>query len=266
MRYRAYDRRIFLQLLAAAGVSVAGAGQALAAPRRRQPLVMIDPGHGGIDPGCIGAGHVFEKTVTLAIAQELARQLESAGRCRVLLTRTDDVFVSLTDRVKRARTVNADLFLSIHADSLPEEQMRGASIFTLSEKASDKEAAAVAARENSADTVARRIAGIDLSRHPPEVSDILFDLARRETNNLSLHLAQDLVTELGRRVRLLDHTHRSAGFVVLKAPDIPSVLVESGCLSNPVEERLLQQTAYQKKLATGLRQSIHDYFERAAVI
>ena len=184
----------------------------------------------------------------------------------MLLTRTDDVFVSLTDRVKRARTVNADLFLSIHADSLPEEQMRGASIFTLSEKASDKEAAAVAARENSADTVARRIAGIDLSRHPPEVSDILFDLARRETNNLSLRLAQDLVSELGRRVRLLDHTHRSAGFVVLKAPDIPSVLVESGCLSNPVEERLLQQTAYQNKLATGLRQSIHDYFERAAAI
>ncbi len=133
-------------------------------------------------------------------------------------------------------------------------------MFTLSEKASDREAAELAAHENRADL----IAGIDLSRHEPAVSEILFDLARRQTNNLSIRLARQLVLELGREVRLLNNTHRSAGFVVLKAPDIPSALVELGCLSNKEEDRLLQQVAYQRKLATSLVRSINDYFDFVA--
>jgi N-acetylmuramoyl-L-alanine amidase len=261
------DRRGFLRLLgtAAASVAVAGWSQAFAEPRRAAAaaprLLMLDPGHGGVDPGCIGAAGTYEKDITLALGLELARQLEVTGRYRVALTRKDDEFVSLIDRVERARAAGAELFLSIHADALPEEQMRGASVFTLSEQASDKEAAALATRENNADLVAGWVAGVDLSHHTPEVSSILFDLARRETNTASLRLAQDLVTELGSRVTLLNHTHRAAGFVVLKAPDIPSALIESGCLSNHEEERLLQQASYQRKLVAGLLQSINDYFE-----
>ena len=140
--------------------------------------------------------------------------------------------------------------------ALPDERMRGASVFTLSEQASDRDAAALAQRENHADFVA----GVDLSRHAPEVSNILFDLARRETNNQSIRLARAVVTELGRRVQLLNHSHRSAGFAVLKAPDIPSTLVEIGCLSNRDEEALLQSLPYQRKLTVGLMQSLNDFF------
>lgn len=263
------DRRGFLRLLGvtAAGACVTPWGQALAEPRRGSRglrLVALDPGHGGVDPGCIGLSGAYEKDVTLALAQELGRELEATRRYRIALTRQGDEFVPLGERVARARAAGAELLLSIHADALPEEQWRGASVFTLSERASDAQAAALAARENSADLVAGPVAGVDLSRHAPEVSNILFDLARRETNNLSLRLAQELVTELGKRVRLLDHTHRSAGFAVLKAPDVPSALVETGCLSNREEERLLQQESYQRKLAAGLVQSINDYFDTVA--
>ncbi len=217
---------------------------------------MLDPGHGGIDPGCIGASGIFEKDIALATAQEFARELEATGRFRVKLTRSDDEYVPLSERVARARGAGADLMLSIHADALPDEHLRGASVFTLSEQASDRAAAALAARENRADFVA----GVDLSRHAPEVSNILFDLARRETNNESIRLARDLVSELGRRVRLLNHSHRSAGFAVLKAPDIPSALVEIGCLSNHEEEALLQLPTYRRKLAAGLAKSVGDFF------
>jgi N-acetylmuramoyl-L-alanine amidase len=218
---------------------------------------MLDPGHGGIDPGCIGSTGIYEKDIALATAREFARELEATGRFRVKLTRDDDEFVPLAERVERARAANADLFLSIHADALPDERFRGATVFTLSEQASDREAAALAARENQAD----HVAGIDLSRHSPEVSNILLDLARRQTNNDSIRLARDLVSELGRRVQLLQNSHRSAGFAVLKAPDIPSALVEIGCLSNRQEEALLQLPAYRKKLAAGLSKSVGDFFE-----
>lgn len=245
---------------AAAGVSVLGTHKAKAATPRglgRRHLIMLDPGHGGIDPGCIGCTGVYEKNITLEAGLELARALEATGRYDVKMTRRTDEFIPLETRVARARAAGAELFMSIHADALPEEALRGASVYTLSAKASDREAAALAARENGADYVA----GVDLSRHAPEVSNILLDLAQRETNNESIRLARDLVTELGRRVRLLDHSHRSAGFVVLKAPDIPSALVEIGCLSNRDEEGLLQRTAYRRKIATALLQSINDYFD-----
>lgn len=256
-------RRALLRLLG--GAALAGSvPQAFAEPRPKPAvkthLIVLDPGHGGIDPGAISVSGTYEKEVTLATAREVARQLEATKRYRVELTRADDEFVSLQDRVAHAHAVNGDLFLSIHADALPNSSVRGASVFTLSEKASDKEAAALAAHENKADL----LAGIDLSRHEPAVSNILFDLARRQTNNLSLRLARQLVTELGHDVKLLNNSHRSAGFAVLKAPDIPSALVELGCLSNKDEDRSLQQSAYQRKLATSLVRSINDYFDFVA--
>jgi N-acetylmuramoyl-L-alanine amidase len=257
----ALHRRLVLRYAGAAlGAGVAGWRPARAATRRSRPLVMLDPGHGGNDPGCIGLSGIYEKDIVLETALEFAHQLEASSHFRVRLTRTADEFIPLPGRVERARAADADLLLSIHADALPDEHMRGASVFTLSEKASDREAAMVAARENKSDFVA----GVDLSRHAPEVSDILFDLARRETNNESIRLARDLVAELGRRVKLLNHTHRSAAFVVLKAPDVPSALVEIGCLSNREEEALLQLPAHRRKVVAGLVQSVDDFFNSAA--
>jgi N-acetylmuramoyl-L-alanine amidase len=158
-----------------------------------------------------------------------------------------------------AQNAGADLFMSIHADANPDHHVFGASVYTLSEKASDAEAAALAARENHYD----RVAGIDLSQHEPIVNEILFDLARRQTNNMSQRLAQAVVHELSSEVALLDNTHRSAAFVVLKSPDIPSALVELGCLSNRNEERELRAASHRRKLALGLARSIDDYFARA---
>jgi N-acetylmuramoyl-L-alanine amidase len=221
-------------------------------------LIVLDPGPGGVDPGAIGVSGIFEKQISFATAGEVARLLEATKRYKVVLTRSDDEFVPLEDRVARARAARGDLLLSIHADAIPNSTVRGASVFTLSERASDAEAAALAQRENKADL----IAGIDLSRHPPEVGSILLDLARRQTNNLSIVLARKLVAELGREVRLLNNSHRSAGFVVLKAPDIPSVLVELGCLSNRDEEKQLRVASYQKKLAVGVVRSVNDYFDQ----
>jgi len=260
-----YDRRAVLRLLA----GLAGSGLALPAlsepqtaakAARKTHLIVLDPGHGGLDPGAIGYSGIYEKEIALSTAQELAKLLEATKRYRVLLTRTGDEFVALQERVSFAHGAGGDLFLSIHADALPNAAVRGASVYTLSEKASNREAAELAARENKADL----IGGIDLSHQEPVVSEILFDLARRQTNNLSIRLARELVVELGHEVRLLDNSHRSAGFAVLKAPDIPSALVELGCLSNRDEERQLQQDSYQRKLALGLLRSINDYFEFVA--
>ena len=166
----------------------------------------------------------------------------------------------LRERVAKARVLRADLFLSLHADALPNVAMRGLSVFTLSATASDREAAVLADSENR-DVVA----GVRLSRQPREVGYILIDLARRQTDNLSLELAHEVVAALGRAVILLENPQRSAGFVVLTAPDIPSALVELGCLSNPVEERLLQQPLYQRRLARGLAQAVAAYFKSQAM-
>ena len=260
MTFHLLNRRRFLGA-AGTAASIFAAPWAHAKPRLKR-LVMLDPGHGGIDPGCIGATGVYEKDIAFATTLEFARELEATGRYRVKLTRVDDEFVALADRVARARAANADLFLSIHADALPDERFRGATVFTLSEQASDREAAALAARENGADLVA----GVDLSRHAPEVANILLDLAQRETNNESIRLARDLVTELSRRVQMLQNSHRSAGFAVLKAPDIPSALVEIGALSNRQEEALLQLPSYRRKLAAGLVKSVGDFFESGAQV
>ncbi|HEX3863003.1 MAG TPA: N-acetylmuramoyl-L-alanine amidase [Stellaceae bacterium] len=276
MRDDVIARRALLAL--AAGVILAGGlgGAAEArsarksglhrhAPRhRRMPMhvpkplhtVAVDPGHGGPDPGAISPHHVYEKNITLPVARELARQLEASGRYRAVLTRHGDTFVPLRKRVERARAKHADLLLSLHADMLPDATVRGLSVYTLSEEASDHEAAALAARENKDDFVS----GVHLSRQPRVIGAILLDLAQRQTNNASQMLAHAIVEDMGHAVPLLDTPHRSAGFAVLTAPDMPSALVELGCLSNPDDERLLQQHAYQRRIATALMRSIDDFF------
>lgn len=256
------ERREIFRALAGLGCALAAtrASHAFAKPRRRSrqtPLIVLDPGHGGADPGAIGVSGVYEKNIALATALGAARKLESTRRYRVYLTRKDDVFVPLRERVARARAAGGDLFLSIHANALPIARLRGASVFTLSETASDEEAAELATSENKADLVA----GIDLSRQSPEVSEILLDLARRETNNQSIRFARELVAELRRHVALLHNGQRSAGFAVLKAPDVPSALVELGCLSNREEERLLQRASYQHVMAASLIRAVDDYFD-----
>jgi N-acetylmuramoyl-L-alanine amidase len=225
-------------------------------PVRRAPTVVIDPGHGGADPGAISQDGVYEKEIVLATAREFARALAARRTYRVVLTRSADEFLPLRERVARARACKADLFLSIHADALPDTGVRGLSVFTLSAQASDREAAALAVSENRADLVG----GVNLSRQPRDVGKILLDLTRRETSNLSITLARDLIAQLGREAVLLDRPWRSADFAVLTAPDIPSALVELGCLSNTAERRLLQQPAYQQRLARGLVRAVVAYF------
>ncbi len=258
-----YGRRQLMRLLSGGAVALifsSKSSQIWAETARRiagKPrTVMLDPGHGGQDPGAIGVRGTREKFVALDTARAVGKLLEGTGRYRVLMTRVDDEYIPLQGRVEKAQAAGADLFISIHADANRNHRIRGASVYTLSEKASDAEAADLAARENNSD----RVAGIDMSKHEPIVNEILYDLARRETNNLSQRFAQALVGELGRQVLLMDNTHRSAGFVVLKAPDIPSALVELGCLSNAYEERELNQAKYQQKLAQSLARSVSDYF------
>jgi N-acetylmuramoyl-L-alanine amidase len=257
VRRRELGAIVFCGLAEWALDSVSAQAAARAAPPvRRVPTVVIDPGHGGVDPGAISANGVYEKDIVLATARELARQLAATRRFRVVLTRSTDEFLPLRERVARARAWKADLFLSIHADALPERELRGLSVFTQSLQASDREAAALANTENRADLVA----GINLSRQPREVGNVLLDLTRRETGNLSVAFARRITAELAREAVLRDRAQRSADFAVLTAPDIPSALVELGCLSNPVEERLLQQRAYQQKLARGLVRAVEAYF------
>jgi N-acetylmuramoyl-L-alanine amidase len=196
------------------------------------------------------------------MALELRRQLEATGRYRVALTRNSDEFLALRDRLALARAYDADLFISLHADSERSADVRGLSIYTLSETASDEEAAALASRENRADL----IGGIDLSRERPQVASILIDLAQRETMNRSVAFARMVVAELSREIDLLPtRPHRFAGFAVLRAPDVPAVLIELGYLSNRVEERRLQSVGYRRDLARGVVRAIDHYFVEGRV-
>src|SRR3954451_16628143 len=189
---------------------------------------MLDPGHGGKDPGAIGISGTYEKQVALSAAFELKRQLEAHGRYRVALTRTRDAFIPLEDRVAKAQEHGAALFVSMHADALSDHSVRGASVYTLANTASDAQTAALAQRENSAD----RFGGANYNA-PPEVARILASLVRRETRIGSGRPAHNLVGHLDRELPMLPNPERHAGFVVLKAADIPSVLVEMGFMSNP---------------------------------
>lgn len=221
------------------------------------PMIVIDAGHGGIDPGALGVSGVYEKQITLEVARALRDMLEATGRYQVRLTRDGDSFVQLRDRIAIARAADADLFLSLHADAHQTTDLRGASVYTLSENASDEEAAALAAKENKADL----IAGVDLSSESQVVTGILIDLAQRETKNHSVQFARLLIDAIGGEAHLLRNTHRFAGFAVLKAPDVPSVLIELGYLSNVEDEALLRSSEYQAKLGRAIVEAIDAYFE-----
>jgi len=219
-------------------------------------VVVLDPGHGGIDPGTIGRGGTHEKRLTLSFAVELKRRMEKTGRYHVVLTRDRDVFLELRERIAAARDAGGEIFLSLHADSIADKKVRGVSVYTLSETASDAEAEALATKENKADV----IAGVDLSHNSTEVNSILIDLAQRETMNNSGKYAQMLIDELRDDVALLRRTHRFAGFAVLKAPDVPSVLVELGYLSNGKEEKLLRRSRYRAKIIDAIVRAADTYF------
>lgn len=225
----------------------------------RKKIIVIDAGHGGNDPGALGAGRLKEKNITLAASRELKRQLEKTGKFKVYLTRDNDRYIKLYKRVAIARMRKADLFLSLHADSIDKPNVRGASIYTLSDKASDKQTAKLAARENQSDL----IAGVDLTHEDKDVANILLDLAMRDTMNQSKFFANTVVDQMRRNgVRILERPHRYAGFAVLKAPDVPSVLFEMGFMSNRSEARLLNTTEYRQKIASALVDSIKAYFEK----
>ena len=221
-------------------------------------MIVLDPGHGGIDTGTHGLDGELEKDVVLTFATEVRDKLAQSGKYRVLMTRTDDTFVPLNERVRLARSHNASLFISIHANSLPkkEGQAEGATVYTLSEHASDAEAARLADDENKADV----IAGVDLTAEPDDVANILVDLAQRETKTFSLQFAHSTVKEFKTIARLHKRPLESAEFVVLKAPDVPSVLIELGYMSNRSDLNHLVSTEWRTKTATALAQAVDDFF------
>jgi N-acetylmuramoyl-L-alanine amidase len=224
-------------------------------------VIVIDPGHGGVDPGAIGISGVHEADVVMAMARELRRRLEATGRYKVVMTRERDHIVRLRDRIRIARESEGELFLSLHADSLVRNRaIDGAQVYTLSEKASTREAARLATKENRADI----LAGVDLSNQEDVVTAILIDLAQRDTNNKSMRFADILMGKLGAVTDLTRRRPSHAGFVVLKSPDMPSVLVELGYLSNREDERRLTDPKYLAKLAGALVDGIDAYFDPAA--
>jgi N-acetylmuramoyl-L-alanine amidase len=224
----------------------------------QRPVVVIDPGHGGIDEGTRSQSGETEKSIVLEFAKALQSRLVATGKYHVLTTRADDTYISLGDRVRFARANKAALFISIHADALPRRDgdAQGASIYTLSDTASDAEAARLADAENRADV----IAGVDLTTEPDDVADILIDLAQRETRAFSSQFARTLSGELKNVARLHKHPLKSAGFRVLRAPDVPSVLVELGYVSNRDDLKLMTSTAWQSRAADAMVQSVNTYF------
>jgi len=220
------------------------------------PLVMLDPGHGGKDPGAIGISGTFEKHIALATALELKRQLEASGRYRVELTRTRDVFIPLDGRVDRAQQRRAALFVSMHADALSDHSVHGASVYTLAQTASDAQTAALARQENSAD----RFLGHQWQDASPEVAKILASLVRQETRLGSVQIARNMVGSLHQDLPMLENPARHAGFVVLKAADIPSVLVEMGFMSNARDEAALRQDAHRKMVAQAMQRAVDAFF------
>jgi N-acetylmuramoyl-L-alanine amidase len=229
------------------------------APKSGPPVVVIDPGHGGIDSGAIAPSGVEEKAVVLAVAKRLAEKLERTRRFRVILTRYDDTFLPLNERVQMARMNQASLFISIHADSLSrrEGDARGASIYTVSDKASDAEAARLADKENRSDA----IAGLDLSGKSDDVAGILVDLAHRETKNFSGLFARTLAGRMEAATPMHSSPLRSAGFAVLRAPDVPSVLIELGFLSNAQDVKLLTSSEWRDKVTDAMTEAVRNFFQ-----
>lgn len=254
-----------------------GASQITAAPRaadpgpaaiskrdRVKPLVIIDPGHGGIDPGAASASSLKEKMVVLAVAQKLKDQLTAGGRYDVRMTRSTDVFISLDQRLQMSRDLDADLFVSLHADSIAKKGtakiVRGATVYTLSEQASDEEARRMAEKENNSDAVA----GLQTAKFEEtgEVRNILIDLLKRETSNFSADFSNTLVKQLGSAISMSARPQRSAAFKVLRQADTPSVLVELGYMSHPEDEKLLNSAVWQRRVAASIGSAIDSYFSK----
>jgi N-acetylmuramoyl-L-alanine amidase len=232
-------------------------GQSGSARADRKFTVVIDPGHGGIDGGAESSNGTVEKAITLAFALELKRKIGQSGAYDVYMTRETDAFLSLDERVTIARQHEADLFISIHADTIRLKGVRGATVYTVSDKASDAEAAALADRENLSDA----LAGIELDEANHQVADILVDLIRRETHTYSVTFARSLVGKLSTTVEMINNPHRSAGFRVLRAPDVPSVLVELGYLSNSKDEEQLNNAEWRGKAADRIIDAIALFAE-----
>ena len=260
--FAATDRDSFLKKVAldnkVARTEVPAAPQPDTATGDSRPLVVLDPGHGGIDTGTKSPAGDLEKDIVLDFAQRLRDRLDKAGKYRVLMTRTDDTFVPLAERVQIARNAGAALFVSIHADSLPrrEGDAQGATVYTLSDTATDSESARLAEQENRADV----IAGVNLKSEPDDVAGILIDLAQRETKTFSMQFAHKLVGDLKGATRLHKTPLKSAGFRVLKAPDVPSVLIELGYVSNKEDLRSLLSDTWRDRTADSIARAIDGYF------
>jgi N-acetylmuramoyl-L-alanine amidase len=235
----------------------AGARPRVPAGANGRHVVVIDAGHGGVDPGTHGQSGILEKDLVLTVAKQLRKTLEATGRYRVQLTRDSDVFIPLRERVNIARAARGDLFVSLHADSNDHREIRGASVYTLSEDASDREAAILAEKENMSDV----IAGVDLSGDNNPVASILIDLAQRDTMNRSLRFAETVIAGLPAVTSVQAvKPHRSAGFAVLKAPDIPSALIELGYLTNVKDESEMVTEAWRAKVAKNIAAAIEAHF------
>jgi N-acetylmuramoyl-L-alanine amidase len=245
----------------AADIATAAAAAApkSAAPVDLRPVIVIDPGHGGIDNGTQSGGE-SEKNLVLGFGLALRDRIEQSGKYRVVMTRSDDTFIPLDDRVRIGRNQSAALFVSIHADALPrrEGDAQGATIYTLSNKASDAEAERLAETENKADA----IGGVNLTEEPTEVADILIDLAQRETRTFSNRFARLLAGEMKNTARMYKHPLKSAGFRVLKAPDVPSVLVELGYVSNKSDLQHLISESWRSKTVGSMAQAIDAFFAK----
>jgi N-acetylmuramoyl-L-alanine amidase len=224
-------------------------------------VIAVDAGHGGIDTGAIGVDtKTEEKQVTLAFAKALADRLNREPGIKAFLTRDNDEFLSLSERVQIARQNHAGLFISLHADTLKQKDIRGATVYTISDKASDKLAADLAERENLSD----QIAGKETVAEPPEVADILLDLTRRETQAFSISLAESVLNSFKDQIGTINNPHRHAGFQVLRAPDVPSILVELGFLSNVEDEKLLLDETWRGKMADLMTDAVKRY--RSSVV
>jgi N-acetylmuramoyl-L-alanine amidase len=231
--------------------------------RRSKPVVLIDAGHGGVDPGAMSPSNVPEKKVVLAVAKKLERHLKKTGHYTVHMTRTRDVFISLDRRVKMSRKLDADLFISLHADAIARKhakRVRGATVYTLSEKASDEEARLMAEKENASDAIAG-LAASELEEQD-QVRDILIDLLKRETANFSAEFSNTLVKRLGKTISLSRVPQRSAAFKVLRQADTPSVLVELGYMSNAKDEKLLNSANWQRRIASTIGSAVDSYFAK----
>jgi len=248
------------QWQAPAPVTTAAISPADKTSRPAEFVIAVDAGHGGIDAGASGGTTgTEEKVITLMFAKELAERLNREPGIKAFLTRDSDTFLALSERVTIARQNNASLFISLHADTLKQKGIRGATVYTLSDRASDRMAQELAERENKSD----QIAGVAVSSEPPEVADILLDFTRRETQAFSVTLAENIVSSFEGQVGLINNPHRYAGFMVLRAHDVPSVLLELGFLSNPDDEKLLLDAEWRKKVADTLATAVGRYRSKA---